>query len=198
MKHMPARRRRGIRPEASRLISYVPDQRNSVIFVKYYCKSSILGWLAMQKLKLPSYSFRIEEKNGKQLIFDDLRRKWLTLTPEEWVRQHFIQFLIMEKMFPASLMAIEKKVMINGLSQRFDLLVYDRKGNPLMIAEFKSPDIPIDQTTFDQASRYNSVLTAPYFLISNGMVHFVCKLDFKNRTTHYLGVIPTYAELIQS
>jgi hypothetical protein len=165
--------------------------------VKHYCKSSILGWLAMQKLKLPSYSFRIEEKNGKQFIFDDTRRKWLTLTPEEWVRQHFILFLAKEKKFPKSLMAIEKKVLINGLSQRFDLLVYDRKGNPLLIAEFKSPDVPIDQLTFDQASRYNSVLRAPYFLISNGIVHFVCKLDFENRTTRYLGEIPDYGELIQ-
>jgi hypothetical protein len=157
-----------------------------------------LGWLAMQKLKLPSYSFRIEEKNGKQFIFDDIRRKWLTLTPEEWVRQHFIHFLVEEKMFPKSLMAIEKKVLINGLSQRFDLLVYDRKGNPLLIAEFKSPDVPIDQTTFNQASRYNNVLMAPYFLISNGIVHFVCKLDFENRTTRYLDEIPTFSELVQS
>jgi hypothetical protein len=152
----------------------------------------------MQKLKLPSYSFRIEEKNGKQLIFDDTRRKWLTLTPEEWVRQNFIHFLAKEKKFPKSLMAIEKKVLINGLSQRFDLMVYDRKGNPLLIAEFKSPDIQIDQTTFDQASRYNNVLRASYFLISNGMVHFVCKLDFEKRTTRYLEEIPTFEEMIQS
>jgi hypothetical protein len=152
----------------------------------------------MQKLKLPSYSFRIEVKNGKQVIFDDNRRKWLTLTPEEWVRQHFMRFLATEKKFPKPLMAIEKKVLINGLSQRFDLLVYDRTGNPLLIAEFKSPDVPIDQTTFNQASRYNDVLRAPYFLISNGMVHFVCKLDFENRTTRYLDEIPSFDEMIQS
>lgn len=96
------------------------------------------------------------------------------------------------------MMAVEKKVIINGLSQRFDLLVYDRKGNPLMIGEFKSPDVPIDQLAFDQASRYNSVLKAPFFLISNGMVHFVCRLDFENRTTRYLTEIPDYPELLQS
>jgi hypothetical protein len=157
-----------------------------------------LGWLAMQKLKLPSYSFRIVEKNNRWEIYDENRRKWIKLTPEEWVRQHFIHFLVKDKMFPKSLMAIEKKVLINGLSQRFDLLVYDRKGNPLLIAEFKSPDIQIDQTTFDQASRYNSALRAPYFLISNGMVHFVCKMDFENRTTRYLDEIPTFGELVQS
>jgi hypothetical protein len=152
----------------------------------------------MQKLKLPSYSFRIVEKNNRYEIFDENRRKWIRLTPEEWVRQHFIHFLVKEKMFPKSLMAIEKKVVINGLSQRFDLLVYDRKGNPLLIAEFKSPDVPINQLTFDQASRYNAVLRAPYFLISNGMDHFVCKLDFENRTARYLEEIPIFTELVSS
>lgn len=95
-------------------------------------------------------------------------------------------------------MAIEKKVMINGLSQRFDLLVYDRKGNPLLIAEFKSPDVQVNQMTFDQASRYNSVLRAPFFLISNGMIHFMSKLNFENRTTRYLAEIPVYDDLVQS
>ena len=164
--------------------------------MKHYYKSSILGWLAMQKLKLPSYSFRIVEKNNTREIYDEIRRKWIRLTPEEWVRQNFIHFLEKEKKFPKSLMAIERKVLINGLSQRFDLLVFDRKGNPLLIAEFKSPDVLINQTTFDQASRYNSGLKAPFFLISNGMVHFVCKLDFENRTTRYISEIPDYPELL--
>jgi type I site-specific restriction endonuclease len=140
--------------------------------------------------------FRLEERNGRHLIFDENRHRWVVLTPEEWVRQHFIRYLKEEKKFPRSMMAVEKKVMINGLSQRFDLLIYDRKGMPLMIGEFKSPDVPIDQMTFDQASRYNSVLKAPFFLISNGMVHYVCKLDFENRTNRYLGEIPDYLELM--
>jgi Type I restriction enzyme R protein N terminus (HSDR_N) len=152
----------------------------------------------VQNLKLPSYSFRIAERKGRQLIFDENRRRWIVLTPEEWVRQNFIRFLRTDKKFPAALMAIEKKVMINGLSQRFDLLVYDRKGNPLLIAEFKSPDVQVNQMTFDQASRYNSVLRAPFFLISNGMIHFVSKLNFENRTTRYLAEIPGYDDLIQS
>jgi type I site-specific restriction endonuclease len=152
----------------------------------------------VQNLKLPSYSFRITERKGRQLIFDENRRRWVALTPEEWVRQNFIRFLKEEKKFPRSLMAVEKKVMINGLSQRFDLLVYDRKGYPLLIAEFKSPDVQINQMTFNQASRYNSVLGAPFFLISNGMVHFMCKLDFVSRITQYLAEIPRYDDLVQS
>ena len=150
----------------------------------------------MQKLKLPAYTFLMDEKDGRSVIFDEFRRKWIILTPDEWVRQHFLKFLAQEKQYPRSLMAVEKKVLINGLSQRFDLLVHDRKGNPLLVAEFKAPDINIDQSVFDQALRYNSSLKAPYFLISNGMVHFVCKVDFENYKTNYLNKIPGYKELI--
>jgi len=150
----------------------------------------------MQKLKLPAYTFLIDEKSGRSVIFDEFRRKWIILTPEEWVRQHFLKFLAQEKQYPRSLMSVEKKVLINGLSQRFDLLVHDRKGNPLLVAEFKAPDINIDQSVFDQALRYNSSLKAPYFLISNGMVHFVCKVDFENHKTSYLNMIPGYKELV--
>jgi hypothetical protein len=149
----------------------------------------------MQKLKLPAYTFSIGEKNGRSLIFDEIRRKWIILTPEEWVRQHFLKFLVSEKQFPASLMAIEKKVLINGLSQRFDLLVHDRQGKPLLIAEFKAPEVEINQIVFDQAFRYNSALMAPYYLISNGMIHFVCKVDFENNKTEYLSEIPGYHQI---
>jgi len=150
----------------------------------------------MQKLKLPGYPFRFREKNGKPLIYDDLRRRWIVLTPEEWVRQHVIRFLVTEKQFPPSLIAIEKKVLINGLSQRFDLLVFDRHGKPLLIAEFKSPDVDIDQIAFDQALRYNTALLAPFFLVSNGMVHFICRIDFVNHQTRYLTEIPAFSEIL--
>jgi type I site-specific restriction endonuclease len=149
----------------------------------------------VQKLKLPSFTFRIEERNGHRLIFDENRRRWVVLTPEEWVRQHFIRYLKEEKKFPRPMMAVEKKVIINGLSQRFDLLVYDRKGNPLMIGEFKSPDVPVGQMTFDQASRYNSVLKAPYLLVSNGMTHFAGKYDFEAGSFSYLNEIPSFEEM---
>jgi hypothetical protein len=160
-----------------------------------YYKVSILGSLAMQKLKLPAYTFRIGEKHGKAVIFDEIRRKWIILTPEEWVRQHFLKFLTSERQFPGTLIAVEKKILINGLPQRFDLLVYNRQGNPLLIAEFKAPDVGINQGVFDQAFRYNSALLAPYYLISNGINHFFCKVNFEGKTTEYLNEIPFYSQL---
>jgi len=118
----------------------------------------------MQKLKLPEYGFRMREKNKQILIFDEFRHRWVVLTPEEWVRQHYLKFLVTEKRFPKQLLAVEKKVMVNGLPQRFDLMVCDRKGNPLLVAEFKSPSVEITQPVFDQAGRYNGILRAPISL----------------------------------
>jgi hypothetical protein len=117
------------------------------------------------------------------------------LTPEEWVRQHYLKFLVAEKRFPKLLLAVEKKVLVNGLPQRFDLLVFDRKGNPLLVAEFKSPSVVITQSVFDQAGRYNGILRAPYLLVSNGMHHFICRIDFKSNITEYLPEIPDYEHL---
>jgi hypothetical protein len=150
----------------------------------------------MQKLQLPEYTFRLKEKTGKKLIFDEFRQKWVVLTPEEWVRQRFLKYLASEKHFPGSLLAVEKKVLINGLYQRFDLLVYDRKGKPLLIAEFKAPTVEITRLAFDQAIRYNTVLKAPFFLISNGLTHFLCRVDFENRKTEYLNGLPDYSSLL--
>jgi hypothetical protein len=160
-----------------------------------YSKISILGSPAMQKLNLPVYPFRIVEKFGKSVIFDEIRRRWIILTPEEWVRQNFLKFFVRERHYPGSLMAIEKKVMINGLPQRFDLLIHSRQGKPLLIAEFKGPEVAINQEVFDQAVRYNSILLAPYYLISNGISHFVCKVDFEKMTTEYLNDIPYFEQL---
>lgn len=149
----------------------------------------------MQKLQLPAYSFRTSGKEGKTLIFDEFRRRWITLTPEEWVRQNFLKYLTSEKHFPPALISVEKKVNIHGLTQRFDLLVYDRKGKPLLVGEFKAPGVMISQTAFDQAIRYNSMLLAPYFLVSNGMNHFMCYVDYKEKKTSYLKEIPDFNEL---
>jgi hypothetical protein len=149
----------------------------------------------MQKLRLPEYVFRIQEKKDRILIFDEFRHRWVVLTPEEWVRQHYLKYLVAEKGFPKQLLAVEKKVMVNGLPQRFDLLVYDRNGNPLLVAEFKSPSVMITQLVFDQAGRYNGVLKAPYLLVSNGMNHFICRVDFTHKSTQYLQEIPDYGHL---
>ena len=151
---------------------------------------------AIQNLNLPACTFRLEERKGMVYLFDERRKKWILLTPEEWVRQHFIRYLSDYRGFPGQLMAVEKKVMINGLSQRFDLLVYDRRGKPLLVAEFKAPGIEITQEAFSQAFRYNSILKAPFTLISNGMTHFVCKTDYLTGATEYLPEIPDYNEMI--
>ncbi len=152
----------------------------------------------MQKLRLPEYGFRFREKKERILIYDEFRHRWVVLTPEEWVRQHYLKFLVAEKRFPNQLLAVEKKVMINGLPQRFDLLAYDRKGNPLLVAEFKSPSVEITQSVFDQAGRYNGILRAPYLLVSNGLHHFICRIDFTTQSTEYLPEIPGYEHLHQT
>ena len=146
----------------------------------------------MQKLNLPDYIFRIKYEGEKQLIFDSIRKKFIVLTPEEWVRQNFVEYLKHEKKFPASLMAIEKQIMVNGKQRRFDLLIYNRKGQPQLIAEFKSPDVKITQETFNQVVRYNMALRVEKVIVSNGLQHFACKINYENNSYEYLSEIPDF------
>ncbi len=147
----------------------------------------------MQKLNLPEYSFRLKEESGKQLIFDLIRKKFVVLTPEEWVRQNFIQYLISEKNYPRNLMAVEKQVKVNGKQRRFDLLVYSRNGQPRLIVEFKAPGVKITQDAFDQVVRYNMALRVDKVIVSNGLQHFACAIDYKTNSFSYLKEIPEYA-----
>ncbi len=146
----------------------------------------------MQKLNLPTYSFKTQTEKGKQQIFDLIRKKYVSLTPEEWVRQNFIRYLIHEKNYPAPLMAVEKQLMINMQPQRFDLLVYNRKGQPCSIAEFKAPSVKITQSTFDQAVRYNMALKVKHIMVSNGLQHFACKIDYEKNSYSFLREIPGF------
>jgi len=146
----------------------------------------------LQKLNLPECAFRIKSENGKRLIFDDIRKKFVVLTPEEWVRQHFIQFLNREKHYPGSLMAVEKKVNVNGHPRRFDLLIYRRDGQPLLIAEFKAPGVKISQDTFDQVVRYNMALQVEFVVVSNGLQHFACQIDYQNKSYSFLKEVPQF------
>jgi len=114
------------------------------------------------------------------------------LTPEEWVRQHYVSFLIEEKKYPASLIAIEKKLTVNGLTKRSDILVFNTKGEPEIIVECKSPSVKITQDTFDQIARYNLKLNANYLIITNGLQHFYCKIDFQRERYAFLPEIPDY------
>jgi len=146
----------------------------------------------MQKLKLPSYNFKLKINQNKPLIFDELRKKYMVLTPEEWVRQHFVCFLIHEKKYPISLIALEKQLTINNRKKRTDILVFNKAGNPEIIVECKAPSIKINQDTFDQIARYNLKLKANYLIVTNGLEHFYCKMDFENETYIFLKEIPDY------
>jgi hypothetical protein len=146
----------------------------------------------MQKLNLPTYNFKFKSSENKTLIFDKLRKKYMVLTPEEWVRQHFVYFLIEEKKYPVSLIAIEKQLTINNLKKRSDILVFNTDGKPEIIVECKAPSIKITQDSFDQIARYNLKLKANYLIVTNGLEHFYCKMDFKKETYVFLKMIPDY------
>lgn len=148
----------------------------------------------MQKLNLPEYDFRTKTEEGKPWIFDNIRKKFVVLTPEEWVRQNFIQYLKTEKKYPETLMAVEKKVMVNHNQRRFDLLIYSRNGHPNLIAEFKAPGVKITQETFDQVVRYNMALRVERVVVSNGLQHFACEIDYTKNSFSYLPEIPAYCE----
>ncbi len=126
------------------------------------------------------------------LIFDILRKKFLVLTPEEWVRQHFVLYLLEEKKYPKSLIALEKQLTINNRKKRTDILIFNTKGEPDIIVECKAPSIKITQATFDQIARYNLKLKANYLIVTNGLQHFYCKMDFENETYIFLKDIPDY------
>lgn len=146
----------------------------------------------MPSLNLPLYAAKISEKNGKRSIFDIVRRKYVVLTPEEWVRQHFINYLITEKGFPAELIANEVSLVLNGTSKRCDTVIYNRFLAPLMIVEYKAPHIEITQAVFDQIVRYNMVMRVEYLVVSNGMVHYCCKIDYEKGSYSFIEGIPEY------
>lgn len=148
----------------------------------------------MQKLNFPEYNFRIKSEGEKTQIFDGIRKKFVVLTPEEWVRQNFIEYLKREKNYPETLMAVEKQIAVNGMQRRFDLLVYTRNGQPLLIAEFKAPEIKITQEVFDQVVRYNMALRVEKVIVSNGLQHFACEIDYVNNSFSYLPEIPAFPE----
>lgn len=146
----------------------------------------------MQKLNLPNYTFELKSSENKTLIFDKWRKKYLVLTPEEWVRQHFVQFLIDKKKYPVSLIALEKQLTINNLKKRTDVVIFSSDGTPNIIVECKAPKIKIAQDTFDQIARYNLKLNANYLVVTNGLQHYFCKLDKENETYIFLEDIPDY------
>ncbi|MDO4702760.1 type I restriction enzyme HsdR N-terminal domain-containing protein [Tannerella sp.] len=150
----------------------------------------------MYSLNLPKYPLKITEKNGKHYVFDLLRRKKVVLTPEEWVRQHFVNYLLTEKNVPKELMANEVAITLNTLSRRCDTVIYDTYLKPLAIVEYKAPSVRITQDVFEQIARYNLVLRVHYLIVSNGMEHYCCRIDYATNSYTHLKAIPSYTELL--
>jgi hypothetical protein len=146
----------------------------------------------VQKLNFPTYSFRLKNRENKRFIFDDIRKKFVILQPEEWVRQHCINYLVVHKNYPKSLINVEKELKINGLTKRYDIVIYNSDGSIHLIVECKSPKININQDAFDQIARYNLTLNATYLMVTNGINHYYCAMDFKAERYQFLKDIPQY------
>jgi hypothetical protein len=149
----------------------------------------------LAKLNFPGYNFKIiiHGNDGQSSkVFDIVRRKYVALNPEEWVRQHLLQFLVLDKGVPKSLIGIEKKVVVNNLNKRTDLVVYSRNAKPMLVAECKAPSVRISQDTFDQAARYNLSLDVKYFVLTNGLETFCCTMNHEQKTYHFLEEIPAF------
>ncbi len=150
----------------------------------------------MQILNFPPLDIIVRQQNNRHEIFDPVRKKYFVLTPEEWVRQHVIAYLLLEKQVPINLIAIEKVLKINNLTKRFDLVVFDRNARPLMLIECKAPGVRVNEKVFDQAARYNMSLKAGLFLITNGIEHYCCRIDFENSLYIFMNEIPLYPDML--
>lgn len=151
--------------------------------------------MAQPTLNLPSFSFNIRTEQGKEQIFDTLRKRFVALTPEEWVRQNFVRYLIDYKGYPPALMANEIQINLNGMARRCDSVVFDKQLIPRMILEYKRTTVEITNAVFGQISRYNMVMKVDYLIISNGLQHFCCKMNYDTNTYNFLSEIPDFASL---
>lgn len=156
-------------------------------WVTLYCRGRIVD-----SLNFPQYEFKTRLLGGKPAIFDEIRKKWVPLLPEEWVRQHTIHFLIREKGFPAGLLSIEKGFEYQGRPQRADIVAYNRMGEALLMVECKAPSVKIEQEVFDQAARYNRVIRAAYLFVTNGLQHYCCEIDWVAQRYQFVEDIPAY------
>ena len=147
----------------------------------------------LQELNFPKFSFRFKNSENKVSIFDTIRKKFVILQPEEWVRQHCVQYLINEKHYPKSLINVEKELKINSLKKRYDIVIFNTDGSIYLIVECKAPKITINQNTFDQIARYNLELNATYLMVTNGLNHYYCQMDFENERYQFLKDIPEYS-----
>ena len=146
----------------------------------------------MLPLNLPSYPIKMQQRDGKNVIFDSLRKKFVALTPEEWVRQHFVHYLTDVKGYPTGLLANEVQLDLNGTRKRCDTVLYNKDLSARMIVEYKAPHVEITQAVFDQITRYNMVLKVEYLIVSNGLQHYCCRIDYTTMRYSFLPEIPDY------
>lgn len=146
----------------------------------------------MYKFNLPKYDFKLKEEGGKPQIFDVVRKAYVSLTPEEWVRQHFMHYLQEKYHYPFSLMSVEHSLQFNGMNRRVDILCHDENGERFLMVECKAATVPITQTVFDQIARYNMVLKVPYLVVTNGLEHFCCQMDYEANTYAFISDFPPY------
>ena len=172
----------------------------SIIFTLFFLLSQLFKPKAikMNQLNLPSYEAKIVTRNGKTMIFDPLRRKYVALTPEEWVRQHFVHYLTDSLGYPSSMLANEVELTIGQKRLRCDSVLYGLTAEPLMIIEYKAPTIPLTQKVFDQISVYNMLLHVDYLVVSNGLLHYCCKMDYEHQKYLFLKEIPRYENIRQN
>ncbi len=148
----------------------------------------------MERLNLPYFDFRLENRGDKTMIFDPIRRKWLVCTPEEWVRQNLMQYLVVHKNVPPGLIALEKEIRVNDLQRRYDAMVHDKNGNPVMLLECKAPSVKISQQVFQQIAGYNVAFKVPYLFVSNGLKHYACHVDYKAGEMSFINELPGFGE----
>lgn len=149
----------------------------------------------MQKLHFPVPQLRLKRDGEDAMVWDVVRKKWVVLTPEEWVRQHLVHYFQSELQCPLTLMAVEKSLKFNGMSKRSDLVVYNSGLRPLLLAECKAPEIALNQSVFEQAAMYNATLGVPFLLITNGLQTYCCRIDQVSGGYAYLADIPSYSEM---
>jgi hypothetical protein len=149
----------------------------------------------LQPLNLPPYPFKISDNNGQLTLFDEIRKKHVIITPEEWVRQHFVQYLINQKKYPQSLIKLEGGLRLHGMAKRTDIVVFNTAGDKILMIECKAPSVAIDQKVFDQIARYNMTHKIALLAVSNGLQHYYCRIDFENQAYKFIPELPAYDEL---
>lgn len=147
----------------------------------------------MQKLNFPAYDFRFKNSENKIAIFDGVRKKFVVLTPEEWVRQNVVSYLLSELDYPKNYLNVEKIIKINGLTKRYDVVVFQPDGKIFLLVECKAPHVPITQGTFDQIARYNMSLDARYLMVTNGLNHYFCRMDYREERYEFLPGLPLFS-----